>query len=776
MRESRQGVHSPKRSAVLLCVASTMASAGCAGDAGDAPPPAAAATERADALQTAVERVIPIEAIYLRKAGETAAPTNVRLRAQRTIALMNRPFQRAGVQFYLRSYKEVSAPVLAKIQFDNETLVSWAPSAGDKVRDDITNIWGTSPWPSRLATDAHFPSNWLGLSVAAAGVADAEYMFISSGSNASNGPHRHRYIYLNYNDIEDGDGTSAHEMGHSLRLDHPWSVGGTDPRTGAPTVERNYWDLSYCPGSSTADPHRFFADQAAANVGCIVGTPKMIHGPNVSTPWCYYAPGTGLLECWLPGRPGTGYNETHYHDSPALRRGVTFRDSSGAPGVNFMSYFPSPGTNGFSPSQIEIMRNALRYDYRVELGDVVNGVSNNPLVGKPKLGTATASRPPLYQIDVDGDGARDLVWWTVDPFGLHAANSATFTVAFAPAFTTRQTRYFGRPGDIPVVADFDGDTRPDHGVYRPDEAESGSPSSQGKWYFCPSNTAGFGSCATGGYQTRLFGEARDIPLPGLSMGAVPHLAVYRAENTTVYWGPAANPFPFSSIALDAFNAAIPHELLLDDWDGDGRTDLGTVSAATGYTSIALSTNGWTSANVKKIFFDPSFGYAVPLPDPYTYLPEERSGAVPVQGLLRATSGWLTGTASALALWKPGTGETCIVTNVASVPPGSLTGATCASTQWLGPGSGFPLGGLRHPRSADGIAMTAWVAQPNGGITPTLQRTEVSTGGIAGPPNRALTGARTRGTATFVADMGTIPSGTRDGLPELLAEGAQGERI
>lgn len=686
----------PWAHALLLSVTIATGSPGCGGDSQsiNAPPVA----EKSEELQAAIERVIPIEAIYLRGAGEAAAPPDTRLRVQRTIALMNRPFQRAGVQFYLRSYRVVSAPVLAKIQFDNESLEFWAPSTGDKVRDDVTNIWGTNPWPSRPAGNQHFPSNWLGLSVAASGVADAEYMFVSSGSNASNGPHKHRYIYMNYNDIPDGYGLSAHEMGHSMRLSHPWDVGATDPRTGAPTVERNYWDIAYCPGSSASDPHRFFADQAAANVGCVVGTPKLIHGASVGSQWCYYDTPTGLLQCWLPGRPGTGYNETHYHDSPALRRGTTFRDSSGLPGVNFMSYHGSPNANGFSPSQIEIIRNTLRYDYRVELGDVVSGAPNNPLTGKPKLGTATASRPPLYQVDVNGDLSRDLVWWTVDPFGVHAANSGTFTVAYGPDFTTRQTSNFGRPGDIPLVADFDGDGRADHGVYRPDEAESGSPTSQGIWYWCPSTTAGFGNCAGSGYQARAFGEARDIPLPGLKMGTVPHLAVYRASNTTVYWGPTSAPVPSSSVALDPFNAAIPHELLLDDWDGDGKTDLGTVSAETGFASLALSTSGWTAGSIRSFAFGSSFSYAVPNPDPYTYLPNERSGAIPIQGLRRATYGTpALGTASALALWNPGTGETCIDTNVASVPPGSYNAATSASTQPLGPGSGFPLGGLRHTR-------------------------------------------------------------------------------
>lgn len=60
-----------------------------------------------------------------------------------------------------------------------------------------------------------------------------------------------------------------------------------------------------------------------------------------------------------------------------------------------------------------------------------------------------------------------------------------------------------------------------------------------------------------------------------------------------------------------------------------------------------------------------------------------------------------------------------------------------------------------------------MSQPNSGTTPILQRVEVSTGGTAGFPARALTGARTRGTATFVADMGSGVN--KDSLPELLVE-------
>jgi hypothetical protein len=217
------------------------------------------------------------------------------------------------------------------MQFDVSDANYWAAPLGHEVRDDIVSIFGSDPWPTREWDDRQQRFDWLGLGVAALGVRDAEYMFVSRGSNASYGPFSHRYVFLHDNDIGLGNGTVAHELGHSFRLNHPWDVGATNPLTGAGTLPRDYWDLAYCPGSSAADPHRFFADKATADVGCTVGDAQMIYGAGVGTQYCSYSTWTYQMQCTLPGRPGTGYNQNLYHDDPALLRGGLRRAVFGTP-------------------------------------------------------------------------------------------------------------------------------------------------------------------------------------------------------------------------------------------------------------------------------------------------------------------------------------------------------------------------------------------------------------------------------------------------------------
>lgn len=729
--------------------------------AGCEPPPAPGDTggkteARSEPLTSATDRVIPLDAVYLRGAGEGAPAPGVRLSVEQAVAMANIPFQRAGIQFYLRSFRHVSAPILATYDPNNQVFTKWAPTTGYKIRDEITEIFGANPWPTRPGSDEKIPEHWMGLAVSERGVPDGQYVFVGSQGNGSQGPNTHRFVYMNVGDLTVGNGLFAHELGHSFGLNHTWQAFLRDAMMGAYTTPASYWDISYCPGSSVADPHTFPTNPSSAN--CPNGPLTLVHG---ITPGIHDCTLSGsAVSCILPGRPGTGYSETQAHDSTALRRGMTYRDPDGVAGVNQMTYIGLSGANGFSPSQTELMRKTLRFDRRENLGDVVGGLSNNPLRGKPRLGTAQSVHAPTYMIDVNLDGARDLVTWTVDPWGPRNTNNGVFEVAFAPTFSGRQSRNFGRAGDIPIMMDFNGDGRTDHGVFRPDEAESGLPSSGATWYWCASTSTGLGNCEFGGYNTIHFGEARDVPLLGLSMGGAPNIGVYRAENTTAFWGPASNPFPFGSIALDPADATRAHTLVLDDWDGDGKTDIGAMHNNTASMYLALSTDAW--ASIRAYHFPSPWGYNVPNPDPNTYLGDGGSGAIPFLGLRRATAAPpSTATASAIGIWSAGTSTACVRTTIAT------GGTACDYQPPVGDPTAVLVGGLRHPTAGSGVAVPAWISQPAGGTVPSLNRLQLNTGSQSFATPRPLTGARTRGAAVFVADMGL--GATKDGAPELLVE-------
>ena len=80
---------------------------------------------------------------------------------------------------------------------------------------------------------------------------------------------------------------------------------------------------------------------------------------------------------------------------------------------------------------------------------------------------------------------------------------------------------------------------------------------------------------------------------------------------------------------------------------------------------------------------------------------------------------------------------------------------------------MPLGGLRETQLFTGVAYLAWIRHSTY-ATPQLRRIHLTSAGTNGLSIVTLTGMRSRGSASFVANMGAYPD--NDGLPELLAEG------
>jgi hypothetical protein len=106
------------------------------------------------------------------------------------------------------------------------------------------------------------------------------------------------------------------------------------------------------------------------------------------------------------------------------------------------------------------------------------------------------------------------------------------------------TTSWGFPNDIPVSADYDGDGRTDHAVFRPSEA---------KWYVHPSGA---------GVQ---FGLLNDIPVPGDYNGdGATEYAVFRPAEAKWYIHPSGTVVQFGLLN----DIPVP-----GDYDGDGRTDL-----------------------------------------------------------------------------------------------------------------------------------------------------------------------------------------------------------
>ena len=160
--------------------------------------------------------------------------------------------------------------------------------------------------------------------------------------------------------------------------------------------------------------------------------------------------------------------------------------------------------------------------------------------------------------DYDGDGTTDVAlfrpsegtWQFVDQAAVAAAigSGARGTPFSAPLATTELE--FGRPGDIPVPGDYDGDGEDEPAVYRPATRQ---------WI-------------VHGGPTIRFGKAGDIPVPADYDGdGKTDIATWRPK--TAKWkvrrGDRARLGALGNIPVPA------------DYDGDGASDFGVYDPATG---------------------------------------------------------------------------------------------------------------------------------------------------------------------------------------------------
>lgn len=279
---------------------------------------------------------------------------------------------------------------------------------------------------------------------------------------------------------------------------------------------------------------------------------------------------------------------------------------SGRSGVNQTSEFIT--TEARLPAKTAGNTVQLRWRVGTDIGTFREGQYIDDLVVTDGFACSCSSVPTRAPFDLDNDGRTDLSVFDLnddgqrpDFRGLRSADGTLYEAVFGgvgdiPAvadfdgdgkvdiavfrpsvgvwFISRSSDgnidyvSFGLPGDIPFPADYDGDNRADIALFRP---------STGVWYLLQSSL---------GFAAAQFGLADDIPVTGDYDGdGRDDIAVFRPSTGVWYIARSSGGFLISQFGL-AGDRPIP-----GDFDGDGKTDLVVFRPSEGIWYLMTSTEG-----------------------------------------------------------------------------------------------------------------------------------------------------------------------------------------
>ncbi len=179
--------------------------------------------------------------------------------------------------------------------------------------------------------------------------------------------------------------------------------------------------------------------------------------------------------------------------------------------------------------------------------------------------------------DYDGDGKTDLAVFREAGFGNPAFS---YFFVLRSSNNTLQQEQFGRTGDVPVPADYDGDGKADPAVYRGGTGAG----AQSFTFYRPSATAGVD------FRTFYWGTTGDVPVRGDFDGdGKADAAVFRPSNAVWYVLQSSNGQPLYQSWGTAADRKVPA-----DYDGDGKTDFAVFRPTDNTWYISNSAGGTSS--------------------------------------------------------------------------------------------------------------------------------------------------------------------------------------
>jgi hypothetical protein len=207
--------------------------------------------------------------------------------------------------------------------------------------------------------------------------------------------------------------------------------------------------------------------------------------------------------------------------------------------------------------------------------------------GAVQFGNSSMGDVPMTG-DIDGDRIADVIVW----------RASTGTWMWLTSSTNYSVTYMGAKqwgnsslGDVPILADIDGDEKADLIVWR---------ASTGTWYWLTSSS-GYNYTSMGGVQ---WGSKslNDIPLVGDFDGdRRADFAVWRPSTGTWYWLNSSNGYSYNGYGARQWgNSSLGDKPLIGDFDGDKRSDIAVWRASTGTWYWLLSSAGYSYASMSGV--------------------------------------------------------------------------------------------------------------------------------------------------------------------------------
>ena len=260
--------------------------------------------------------------------------------------------------------------------------------------------------------------------------------------------------------------------------------------------------------------------------------------------------------------------------------------STSSPSFNAPVYYCNPGTaftfrltvgDGTTTSSASVIVTVGKViGYGHPIGDYNGDGTADPAVYNATTATWQIRCQGTFQFgapgdiavpgDYTGDGTTDVATYTPKTSpggnGTWVGNEGLWKIRNQPTF-----RFAGLQGDIPVPADYFGDSSAHAALFRP---------STGQWFIRPAGAPQFGPVTA---TVVTFGQAGDVPIPGDYDGdGVLDLALYRPSTGQWIIGHGLSPV---SPTITKPNFPPNLKPVVADYDGDHRTDIMAVDPTTG---------------------------------------------------------------------------------------------------------------------------------------------------------------------------------------------------